>query len=153
MQFNSKINIDICTEYSKFAGIENSSIITPEGQEVIECRDKSLLLPLHELFTDEIQKRINVGMIISFDKNEYFKCTTATAKFYSDERGANVIAEISSASEQGTLIRPLVLNYGKVWCMFDAGTSAILPKHMQSNVTGSLKCTVTLIPYEWTSTF
>ena len=74
-----------------------------------------MLLPLHELFSEDIQKHINVGMIISFDKNEYFKCSTATAKFFSDERGANQIAEISSASEQGTQIRPLVFNHGKVW--------------------------------------
>jgi hypothetical protein len=145
-----KINIDICREYSQFAGIENSSFVTPEGQEIIECRDKTLLLPLHELFEDEITKNINIGMVISFDKSEYFRCSTATVKFYSDERGANLIAEISSASEQGTQIRPLIFNYGQIWCMFDAGTSAILPKHMQTNVTNSLKCTVTLIPYEWT---
>ena len=31
-----KINIDICKEYSKFAGIDYSSTVTPEGQEIIE---------------------------------------------------------------------------------------------------------------------
>lgn len=113
--------------------------MTPEGQEIIECRDNSVLLPLHKLFSEEIINRLNVGMVLSFDRHSSFLCTTATLKFYSDERGANLIAEINHASNQGSQLRPLLFNHGKVWCMFDAGTSAILPKHMQSNVTGSLK--------------
>lgn len=146
-----RIDIDICKEYQKYTGITDSASVTPEGQEIIECRDNSILLPLHCLFSSDNASRLNVGMAVTFDKHSYFCCSTATLKFYSDERGANMIAEISSASEQGVQIRPLLFDYGKVWCIFDAGTSAILPKHMQSNVTGSLKCTISLIPYEWTT--
>ena len=146
-----RIDIDICREYQKYAGITDSASVTPEGQEIIECRDNSILLPLHWLFSSDNFSKLNVGMSVTFDKHSYFWCSTATLKFYSDERGANMIAEISSASEQGVQIRPLLFDYGKVWWVFDAGTSAILPKHMQSNVTGSLKWTITLIPYEWTT--
>ena len=146
-----RIDIDIWREYQKYTGISDAASVTPEGQEIIECRDNSILLPLHSLFSPDNSSRLNVGMAVTFDRHSYFCCSTATMKFYSDERGANMIAEISSASEQGVQIRPLLFDYGKVWCIFDAGTSAILPKHMQSNVTISLKCTISLIPYEWTT--
>jgi len=146
-----KVDIDICKEYQRYAGISDASSATPEGQEVIECLDSSVLLPLHKMFSEEITSKLNAGMVITFDYHSMFLCTTATLKFYSDERGANLIAEINQVSNQGTQLKPLLFNHGKVWCMFDAGTSAILPKHMQSNVTGSLKCSVTLVPYEWTT--
>ena len=146
-----KVDIDICKAYQKYAGITDAPSVTPEGQEIIECRDSSILMPLHKLFPKDAIERLNVGMVVSFDKHTRFQCSTATLKFYSDERGANLIAEINRESNQGTLIRPLLFNHGKVWCIFDSGTSAILPKHMQADVTTSLKCSITLVPYEWTT--
>jgi other hect domain ubiquitin protein ligase E3 len=147
----NKVDIDICKEYQRYAGLSDSSKVTPEGQEIIECRDNSVLIPLHRLFPKEVTDRLNVGMVVSFDRHTSFMCTTAALKFYSDERGANLIGEINQASNPGSQIRPLLFNHGKVWCIFDAGTSAILPMHMQTNVTNSLKCTITLVPYEWTT--
>lgn len=110
-----KIDIDICKEYQRYAGISDAASVTPEGQEIIECRDSSVLLPLHKLFSEDVTNKMNVGMVITFDYHSMFLCTTATLKFYSDERGANLIAEVNQVSNQGTQLRPLLFNYGKVW--------------------------------------
>lgn len=67
-----QINIDICKEYQKYTGITDTSLVTPEGQEIIECRDNSVLLPLHNLFPLEIVNKLNIGMVVSFDKHSYF---------------------------------------------------------------------------------
>ena len=50
---------------------------TPEGQEIIECRDSSILMPLHKLFPKDAIERLNVGMVVSFDKHTRFQCSTA----------------------------------------------------------------------------
>ena len=146
-----KINIDICKEYLHYAGVSDKMETTPSGQDIIQCRDNSDLIPLHELFDQETKKRLNTMMIISFDRNACFLSKTSTLKFYSDERGANLIAELNQNSNQGTQIRPLIFNYGKVWCIFDAGASAIQPKFMVAEGTDTLKCSISLIPYEWTT--
>lgn len=85
-----------------------------------------------------------------FKKNAAHLTPTSKIQFYSDPNKVNLIAEISAGNEGKKDLPPLLLNHGNIWVQFDAGTSALLPKHLQNDQKSSLPCAVVQIPSTWT---
>ena len=85
-----------------------------------------------------------------FKKNAAQLTPTSKIQFYSDSNKVNLIAEINAGSEGRKDLPPLLLNHGKIWVQFDAGTNALLPKHLQNDQRSMLPCAVVQIPNTWT---
>jgi hypothetical protein len=68
-----------------------------------------------------------------FKKSGAYMTPTSKVQFYSDENKINLESEISAGSEGKRDLPPLLLNHGNLWVNFDAGTTALLPKHKQTD--------------------
>jgi hypothetical protein len=68
-------------------------------------------------------------MILMFKKSGAHLTPTSKIQFFSDQNKVNLVSEISAGTEGRRDLPPLLLNHGKIWVHFDAGTTALLPKH------------------------
>jgi hypothetical protein len=85
-----------------------------------------------------------------FKKSGAHLSPTSKIQFYSDVNKVNLITEINAGSEGKKDLPPLLLNHGQIWVNCDAGTTALLPRHQQTDQKSSLPCAVVQIPNTWT---
>ena len=85
-----------------------------------------------------------------FKKSGVLLTPTSKIQFYSDANKVNLVSQISAGSEGKKDLAPLLLNYGQIWVSVDPGTTALLPKHIQSEQKSSLPCAMVQIPNSWT---
>ena len=64
-----------------------------------------------------------------FKKSGAHMTPTSKVQFFSDPNKVNLESELSAGSEGKRDLPPLLLNHGHIWVNFDAGTTALLPKH------------------------
>jgi len=90
---------------------------------------------LHELIANQRTDASNeaIGTLLMFKKNDVHLTPTSKIQFYSDANKVNLITEINAGSEGKKDLPPLLLNHGSIWVNFDAGTTALLPKHLQTD--------------------
>lgn len=110
----------------KIAECVRSDRVVLDLCQVYESSQQDGLLPLHELIT---QQGSAIGTLIMFKKNAATLTPTSKIQFYSDANRVNLIAEINAGTEGRKDLPPLLLDHGKVWVSFDAGTNALLPRH------------------------
>ena len=127
---------DLCQEYENFTSKQAKSLDSHSIQQ-------SQLLPLHELSPKEKGASTgSIGTLIMFKKSGVHLTPTSKVQFYSDANKVNLITEISAGSEAKKDLPPLLLNHGAIWVNFDAGTTALLPLHLQSDQKSTLPCAV-----------
>ena len=119
---------DLCHEYDVMANAQSKS------QDETNLASSIQMLPLHQLIArNEGASAGAIGTLIMFKKNGAHLTPTSKMQFYSDANKVNLISEISAGSEGKKDLPPLLLNHGSVWVNFDAGTTALLPKYLQSD--------------------
>ena len=111
------------------------------------------LLPLHELVPlmlvgEGPRVEIPVGLILTFEEQAYLS-RNSKLRFYADPAGLHLIKEIHALRNDITL-EPIVFSTGRVWCLFEPGSTMLLPLHEQESAKkSSLHCRITSIPSNW----
>ena len=131
---------DLCHEHDKFVNREGNS---SEDEDL-----NGQLFPIHSLIPKCDSSAI--GTLLMFKKSGAHLTPTSKIQFYSDGNKVNQVNEISAGNEGKRDLPPLLLGHGSVWVHFDAGTTALLPKHQQIDQRSSLPCAVVQIPNTWT---
>ena len=103
----------------------------------------SQLLPLHSLIPDSSDVHENYsGILIMFQKGPTVLAPTSRLKFFADQDGIVLENEISAGSQGKREMLPVVLNKGRIWAQYDPGSTAILPKHQQTDAKSKLPCCI-----------
>ena len=101
---------------------------------------KASLLPLHELLPHKGTNSISTLLIFKQGGCAMLPCSKI--QFYSDRDGTRLVREVLAGNDMKADMGSMILNEGKVWVNFIAGTKQLLAQYEQEAIEAKLECAV-----------